>query len=101
VGGADGRRDRRDQRRLVRRGQGRLVARGAVVQKVDDATPGKNRLHLDLSATDLDAEVDRLVEAGATLVGHRGDESFRWVTLADPHGNEFCVAQHGAAGAEF
>ena len=65
-------------------------------QKVPDPTPGKNRVHLDLSAPDLDAEVDRLVAAGATLVGRRGDESFRWVTLADPAGNEFCVARQGA-----
>jgi len=62
-------------------------------QKVDDPTPGKNRLHLDLTAPELEAEVDRLLAAGATLVARRGDESFRWVTLADPHGNQFCVAQ--------
>ena len=61
-------------------------------QKVPDPTPDKNRIHVDFSAADLDAEVDRLVAAGATVVGRRGDESFRWVTLADPHGNEFCVA---------
>lgn len=61
-------------------------------QQVDDPTPGKNRIHLDLTAADLDAEVDRLVGAGATLVERRGDDSFRWVTLADPDGNQFCVA---------
>ncbi|WP_374454859.1 VOC family protein [Nocardioides sp.] len=61
-------------------------------QKVDDPTPGKNRIHLDLTAPDLDAEVDRLLGAGATLVERRGDESFRWVTMADPDGNQFCVA---------
>ena len=67
-------------------------------QKVDDPTPGKNRIHVDLMADDLDAEVDRLVEAGAGLVERRGDESFRWVTLTDPDGNEFCVAPTRATG---
>ena len=38
-------------------------------QQVDDPTPGKNKVHLDLSTDDLDAEVERLVGAGATLVG--------------------------------
>lgn len=61
-------------------------------QQVDEVSPGKNRLHLDLTAPDLDAEVERLVAAGASLVARRGDESFRWVTLADPQGNEFCVS---------
>lgn len=61
-------------------------------QKVDQPTPGKNRLHLDVVTDDLEAEVDRLRAAGAGLVAERGDESFRWVTLTDPAGNEFCVA---------
>jgi Glyoxalase-like domain len=61
-------------------------------QKVDDPTPGKNRLHVDLKTDDLDVEVERLMEAGAGLVERRGDDSFRWVTLTDPAGNEFCVA---------
>lgn len=79
-----------------------IVAGGALpvqlaFQRVEDPTPGKNRAHLDLVAgEDLDAEVDRLLAAGATLVARRGDEHFRWVTLADPHGNVFCVAQPGA-----
>ena len=46
-------------------------------QKVPDATPGKNKMHLDLMAPDLDAEIDRLLGVGATLVERRGDESFR------------------------
>jgi predicted enzyme related to lactoylglutathione lyase len=62
-------------------------------QKVDDPTPGKNKLHLDLVADDLDAAVGRLLAAGATLVARR-DEGFAWVTLADPDGNEFCVSAH-------
>ncbi len=62
-------------------------------QKVDQPTTGKNRLHLDVLTDDLAAEVDRLRAAGAGLVAERGDENFRWVTLTDPDGNEFCVAQ--------
>ncbi|GAA1336205.1 VOC family protein [Arthrobacter roseus] len=64
-------------------------------QKVDKPTAGKNKIHLDLDASDLDSEVDRLVAAGARLIERRGDESFRWVTFADPQGNEFDVAEHG------
>jgi len=37
------------------------------------------------------AEVDRLVEVGATLLGSVED---RAVELADPDGNEFCLT-HG------
>lgn len=70
---------------------GTLPARLAF-QKVDEVSAGKNRLHLDLTAPDLDAEVERLLAAGAGLVARRGDESFRWVTLTDPQGNEFCVS---------
>lgn len=62
-------------------------------QQVEQVTPGKNRLHLDLTAsTDLDTEVERLLGAGAGLVARRGDEHFAWVTLTDPQGNEFCVS---------
>ena len=62
-------------------------------QKVDDPTPGKNRVHLDFGAADVDAEVSRLKAAGATEVGrHSIGENFRWVVLADPAGNAFCVA---------
>ena len=70
-------------------------------QKVDDPTPGKNKVHLDLTADDVDAEVDRLVSAGATLVERRGDEGFRWVTMSDPHGNLFDVAANSEANAEY
>ncbi|MCW2661233.1 MAG: glyoxalase [Mycobacterium sp.] len=63
-------------------------------QKVPDPTPGKNRVHLDLSAADVDAEVSRLTAAGATEVGrHQFGENFRWVVLTDPEGNVFCVVR--------
>jgi hypothetical protein len=37
-------------------------------------------------------ELRRLTERGATFL-HRGQQGpHRWITLADPEGNEFCVA---------
>lgn len=65
---------------------------GLAFQKVEDPTPGRNRLHLDLVSDDLDAEVSALVAAGAATVAERSMGDFRWVTLADPDGNEFCVS---------
>jgi predicted enzyme related to lactoylglutathione lyase len=62
-------------------------------QKVNDPTPGKNRVHLDFGAADVDAEVSRLVAAGAHEVGrHSVGDNFRWVVLTDPDGNAFCIA---------
>lgn len=66
---------------------------------VDEPKQGKNRLHLDLWPTDRtrDAEVDRLLELGATkLADHRRPDGTGWVTMADPDGNEFCVVRSQA-----
>ncbi|MDF3051511.1 MAG: glyoxalase/bleomycin resistance protein/dioxygenase [Pseudonocardia sp.] len=67
-------------------------------QLVPEGRTGKNRLHLDLVAPpgQRDAEVARLMELGATVLGERGGdaEGLVWTTLADPEGNEFCVAEH-------
>ncbi|HYL51080.1 MAG TPA: VOC family protein [Acidimicrobiia bacterium] len=64
---------------------------GIVFLRVPEGKAVKNRLHLDFVPDDRDAEVDRLIEKGASRVdvGQTGDES--WVVLADPEGNEFCV----------
>ena len=60
---------------------------------VPDPTPGKVRLHIDLSATDRDqdAELERLLSLGARPadVGQTGDEG--WHVLQDPEGNQFCL----------
>ncbi|ORB84183.1 glyoxalase [Mycobacterium kansasii] len=62
-------------------------------QRVPDPTPGKNRVHLDFTAEDVEAEVARLTAAGATEVErHQFGENFRWVVLADPESTLFCVA---------
>jgi len=62
-------------------------------QKVSDPSPGKNRLHLDLGAPELEAETDRLISAGAALLErHEMPGGFRWNVLTDPDGNQFCVS---------
>ncbi len=58
--------------------------------EVPETTTVKNRLHLDFIPDDQDAEVERLVALGATLVDV-GQGEVSWVVLADPEGNEFCV----------
>lgn len=74
---------------LVSRSQGPALG----FQRVDGPTPGKNRVHLDFASAELDAEVARLVGLGASELGrHSVDGGFRWVVLADPDDNVFCVA---------
>lgn len=64
--------------------------------RTPDKKSVKNRVHLDLVATDRsqDAEVERIVALGARTVDiGQGEPS--WVVLADPEGNEFCVLRSG------
>ncbi|MET7571512.1 VOC family protein [Streptomyces sp. NPDC005492] len=57
----------------------------------------KNRLHLDLAPDDQDAEVERILALGARRVDIGQGEAVRWVVLADPEGNEFCVLRPKAS----
>jgi hypothetical protein len=63
---------------------------GLLFVPVPEEKTTKNRLHFDFRPDDRDAEVQRLLDLGATRadVG-QGEQS--WVVLADPEGNEFCV----------
>jgi predicted enzyme related to lactoylglutathione lyase len=59
---------------------------------VPEAKVVKNRVHVDLEAADLEAEVERLVALGATRLADHDEGGTRWVTLSDVEGNEFDVA---------
>ncbi|GHH66701.1 VOC family protein [Promicromonospora soli] len=64
-----------------------------ILSRSDEPRIGRLRLHIDVNATDRDqdAELERLLAAGAVLadVGQTGEEP--WHVLADPEGNEFCL----------
>jgi len=65
--------------------------------EVPESKATKNRLHLDLRprAGSRDEEVARVVALGATEVADRrgiDGPGSGWVVLADPEGNEFCLA---------
>ena len=53
-----------------------------LLQRVDEPKSGKNRMHLDIETPTVDEEVGRLEALG-----------MRWVVMADPEGNEFCVCR--------
>jgi hypothetical protein len=68
--------------------------------QVPEGKTAKNRVHLDFHLHDTppddrdsarEAEVDRLIALGATKLHDGSLGPQRWVTLADPEGNEFCV----------
>jgi hypothetical protein len=63
-------------------------------QEVPEGKTVKNRMHLDLrvGAERREAEVARLVAAGATELHRASQGPHEWATLADPEGNEFCVS---------
>jgi len=78
-------------------------------QQVPEGKAVKNRLHIDVYATDrddtlpiarrvelVDAVVARLTALGATIINvtreDDPDDAFYFVTMQDPEGNEFCVS---------
>ena len=69
-----------------------------VFGKVPEGKVVKNRVHLDLKANDMRAEVQRLKRLGATVLEERGrseegrdPEVDAWTVTQDPEGNEFCI----------
>lgn len=62
-------------------------------QMVPEDKVVKNRMHLDLFFTDAEAEIQRLVELGAKVVGEPESSPYtqRNIVMQDPEGNEFCI----------
>jgi predicted enzyme related to lactoylglutathione lyase len=70
------------------------IASPLLLQQVPEPKVGKNRMHLDIVVDDIEAEVHRLEGLGADRIDE-GAQSFggtKWVRMADPEQNEFCVS---------
>src|SRR3989442_281860 len=63
----------------------------------DEPKAGKNRMHFDIETPTVDEEVARLESIGARRIVDDAIEEHgnRWVVMADPEGNEFCVCNAG------
>ncbi len=70
------------------------MGRRILFQAVPEPKTVKNRVHLDLlvGPEDHDAEVERVVGLGATVVSVHDGEEGRWTLLVDPEGNEFDIS---------
>ncbi len=80
--------------------EGRYVSLGGqgvtlALQHVAEPKTVKNRMHLDLLVDDVEQEVFRLERLGASRLTKVARQEFgqTWFVLADPEGNEFCVAR--------
>jgi hypothetical protein len=74
---------------------GRTEPRWCFAQ-VPEGKSAKNRMHPDLITADLEAEVRRLIDLGASRMADVTMGGMRWTTLVDPEGNEFDVIAEAA-----
>ncbi len=68
-----------------------------LIQRVPEAKACKNRMHLDVEVADIEARASALAALGATRVEAeaRDEHDCRWIVMADPEGNEFCLCSTG------
>ena len=67
-----------------------------LLQKVPEPHREKNRVHIDLDVSDLDAAVSRVLELGGHKLRQHQEYGIEWVVMADPDGNEFCLVKHSS-----
>jgi catechol 2,3-dioxygenase-like lactoylglutathione lyase family enzyme len=77
---------------VTERGTG--AGRRILFQEVPEPKTVKDRVHLDLlvGPEQRAAEVERLTALGATVLHEVEEPGSRHTVMADPEGNEFCVA---------
>ena len=60
-------------------------------QRREKSRPQWYPIHLDFVSDDREAEIGRLVKAGATVIETKNAGERTWTILRDPEGNPFCV----------
>ena len=60
-------------------------------QRVEEPTPGKNRMHVDVGGAERETFIERLKDLGATELTTHEAPGLVWTVMQDPEGNEFCV----------
>lgn len=70
-------------------GMGDLKRNGFMSIQVPEGGVAKNRAHLD--SDDVDGEVARVIDLGATHVHDEAEYGLTWTAFADPEGSEFCI----------
>lgn len=73
-----------------------------LLQGVGEDKAGKNRMHLDIEVPDVEAVAQRLADRGAHRISTdvQTEHGSRWIVMADPEGNEFCVCDGGNPGSD-
>jgi predicted enzyme related to lactoylglutathione lyase len=66
-----------------------------LLQQVPEPKSGKNRMHIDVTAADIEAKAKELEGLGARRLSAEPLHQFAstWIVMADPEGNEFCVCR--------
>ncbi len=65
-----------------------------LLQKVPERHKQKNRVHIDLDVSDLDAAVSRVQDLGGHKLKQISEYGIKWAVMSDPDGNEFCLVKH-------
>jgi len=63
------------------------------LQEVANLTRAKSPIHFDVTPTDYQALVDRVVELGGAVKRRVVDDAYSLAVMTDPDGNEFCINQ--------
>ncbi len=61
------------------------------LQKVPEKKMAKSRMHIDISVEDVDAASAQVEALGGRKLQVVEEFGIRWIVMADPDGNEFCL----------